>query len=125
MTLTWDQVYPTGYWLLVKADKDQTQTQGGILLTQRLGGEATFGYYTGKVLRYGDQASEFLNCNRDEKITHEEFTSEKIIYKNYLSDTVKFLYKDHEDHKIFMLNIADPNLNIVGLCNGNEVVELL
>ncbi len=125
MTLTWDQLYPTGYWLLVKADKDQTQTQGGILLTQRLGGEATFGYYTGKVLRYGDQVLEFLNCNRDEKITHEEFTNEKLIYKNYLSDTVKFLYKDHEDHKIFMLNIADPNLNIVGLCNGNEVVELL
>ena len=125
MTLTWDQVYPTGYWLLVKADKDQTQTQGGILLTQRLGGEATFGYYTGKVLRYGDQVLEFLNCNRDEKITHEEFTNEKLIYKNYLSDTVKFLYKDHEDHKIFMLNIADPNLNIVCLFNGNEVVELL
>lgn len=122
---TWEQVHPTGYWLLARADKDQTQTQGGIFLTQTLGGEAIFGYYTGKVLRYGDKVLDFLNCNRTSKITQEELLNEKLIYKNYLADTVKFLYKDKDDHKIFMLNIADPNLNIVGLCQENEVVELV
>lgn len=123
--ITENQIYPKGHWILVKADKEQTQTQGGILLTQTLGGEANFGYYTGKILRYGDRVLEFLNCNREEKITHEEFISKRLIYKNYLADTVKLLYKDKEGHKIFMLHIADPNLNIVGLLDEGEVVELL
>ncbi len=123
--ITWEQVYPKGYWALVRADKSQTQTQGGILLTENLGGEAIFGYYTGVILRYGDKVLEFINCNREVRITADELTTKKLIYKNYLADAVKFLYKDSDGHQIFMIHLADPNLNIVGLCEENETVELI
>lgn len=123
--ITWEQVNPTGYWVLVRADKQQEKTQGGIILTQNLGGDTIFGYYTGRILKFGDKVLDFLNCNREDKITAEDLLNNKLVYKNYLVDAVKFMYKDSEDRTIFMLHLADPNLNIIGLAAEDELVELV
>lgn len=119
--LRWQQVYPKGFWVLVKADVDQEYTSGGILLTQELPGSAKLGYYTGDILRFGDKVLSFVNMNRDVPLTEQDLLTKKLIYKHYLSDVVKFLCKDDDNRSIFMIHLADPNLNIIGLSEGEKI----
>jgi hypothetical protein len=119
--LRWQQVNPKGFWILVKSDVNQEATSGGILLTQELPGSAQLGYYTGDILRFGDKVLSFLNMNREKPLTSEDLLNKKLIYKHYLSDVIKFLCKDDDNRNVFMIHIADPNLNIIGLSEGEKI----
>lgn len=119
--LRWQQVNPKGFWILVKSDVNQEATSGGILLTQELPGSTQLGYYTGDILRFGDKVLSFLNMNREKPLTSEDLLNKKLIYKHYLSDVIKFLCKDDDNRNVFMIHIADPNLNIIGLSEGEKI----
>jgi hypothetical protein len=119
--LRWQQVNPKGFWILVKSDVNQEATSGGILLTQELPGSAQLGYYTGDILRFGNKVLSFLNMNREKPLTSEDLLNKKLIYKHYLSDVIKFLCKDDDNRNVFMIHIADPNLNIIGLSEGEKI----
>lgn len=119
--LTWQQVTPKGFWVLVKADVDQQETTGGIVLTQELPGSARLGYNTGDILKFGEKVLDFINRNRQVKVTAEDLLTKKLIYKHYLGDVVKFLCKDDDNRNVFMIHLADPNLNIIGLSEGEKI----
>ncbi len=122
---TWQQVRPRGYWMVVKADPTQTETSGGIVLTQDLPGAAKMGYTTGQILSIGTKVLEFLNMNRDEKLTENDLLTKKLVYKHYLSEVIRFLTKDEDNQEIFMIHIADPNLNIIGICDPEDKIDLI
>lgn len=120
----WQDINPIGHWILVKADNQQKSTSGGILLMEDLPGSVSMSYYTGDVLKYGEKVLDFLNINRDLPLTSADLSSKKLIYKHYLSEVIKFLCKDEDERDVFLINIADPNLNIIGLSEG-EKIELI
>lgn len=118
--ITVEKTTPIGYWLIVKAEKRREQTSGGILLTQTETNQEKLGFHVGKVLKIGDKVLDFININRDNKITEEELFSRRLILRYYLKDVMKFKISS-TDEPIFLLHIADPNVNIIGLCDDENI----
>lgn len=117
---TVETITPLGYWLVVKAEKRKEMTSGGILLTQKETYQETIGFHVGKVLKIGNKVLDFMNINRDIKITEEELLSRRLILRYYLKDIMKFKISTN-DEPIFLLHIADPNVNVIGLCDDENI----
>jgi hypothetical protein len=105
---SYKQIRPRKYQVIIKHDVDERKI-GSLVLTDKLLGAEEIGFGTGKVLKIGDKVLDFLNRGRQSLLTESDLTSQRVMYRQYLSNAWKF---DKEDNQVIcMIHVHD----LVGL----------
>lgn len=101
--IKWSQFRPLGKWLVVKEDPEQTETQGGIILTEQRPTAADVGYSTGTVLKVGRDV--------EDAVGH-QLIGKRICHRKYLADVIRFNER-HEDGSLIFIMKSDDVEGIV------------
>ena len=118
-----DNVTPVGFWAMLQAEKRNTTLSSGLILTQKETAAEEVGFHTAKILKIGDRVLDFININRDEKLTKEQLLSKRLILRYFMKDVIRFQQSDLYEPK-FLVHMADPSVTIIGLVD-DEVIEML
>ena len=97
-SITWNQFNPFGTWLVVKEDPEQTETKGGIILTEVRPMAADLGFFTGTVLKQGKDVKD--TCGFD-------LVGERICHRKFLADVIKFSTKHEDGSTVFVMKLDD------------------
>ena len=98
--MKWQEFRPVGSQLVIKADEQQRESLGGIILTDDLPLAANVAYYTGTILKVGSHVNEDL-------MTDENLIGKRVAYRRYLSEVIVFNEKDEDNKTCFVLHVKD------------------
>jgi len=97
----WIQSSPGHYQLFVIEDPQQTETAGGLILTEKLTAAAEVGFHTGTIYKYGRDTHLLMGFPKEW-----DMTGQRVVFRQYLSQAVRF--KDKIDDKnVFMIRADD------------------
>ena len=118
-----ENVNPKGYWVMLKAEKRKTTLESGLILTQKETYSEDIGFHSAKIMKLGDKVLDFININRDVKLTKEDILSKRLIIRYYMKDVIRFKESSLEE-PVYLVNMADPSITILGLID-DEVIDML
>ncbi len=96
---------PNKHQLFILEDPQQTETYGGLILTEKLPTEAEVGFSTGTIYKAGDYAHLLMGLPHT-TILDNPLEGKRVVFRKYLAEACRFNEKI-DSKNVFMIRAED------------------